>query len=64
VAGAPLKVGKFQALIFRRIMTGGHVDAANGFAMADVVGDDRRRRVAITKQRFQAVGGEHLGGGQ
>ena len=62
--GRAVARGKFQALIFRRIVAGGHVDAADGFAMPDVVRDDRRGRVAIAEQGFQAVGGEHLGGGQ
>ena len=51
-------------MILRRIVAGGHVDAADGFAMADVVRDDRSGRVAIAKQRFKAVGSEHFGGGQ
>ena len=45
-------------------MAGGHVDAADGLAMADGVGDDGRGRVAVAQERLEAVGGEHFGGGE
>ena len=56
--------GKLQALILRWIVTGGHVDAADGFAMADAVGDDGGGRVAIAQERFESAGSEHFGSGQ
>ena len=62
--GRAVARGKFQTLIFRRVMAGGHVDAAGRLAMADGMGDDRRGRVAIAKERFESVGGQHFGGGQ
>ena len=57
----PIARRKFEALIFRRIMTGGHVDAADGFADANGVGDHRRRCGAIAQQRLQAVMRQHFG---
>ena len=56
--------GKFQALILGGIVAGGHVDAANRLAMTDGVRDDRRGRVAIAEQRFDAVGRKNFGGGE
>ena len=45
-------------------MAGGHVDAADGLAVAYGVGNDRRGRVAIAEERLESVAREHLGGGQ
>ena len=56
--------GKFQALVLRRVVAGGHVDPAYRLAVANGVSDDWRGRVAVAKQRDEAVGGEHFGGCQ
>ena len=45
-------------------MTGGHVDAANGFACADGVCNDRSRRVSVAEQGSQVIGGENLTGSE
>ena len=45
-------------------MAGGDVDAADGLAMADGVGDDGRGRVAVAQERLDAVGRENFGGGE
>ena len=55
---------EFQALIFSGIMAGSHVDAAQGFAGADSVADDRRGRVAFAEEHLEAIGLQHLGGSQ
>ena len=62
--GRAIARGKFQALIFRRIVAGGHVDAAGRLAMADGMGDDRRGRIAVAQERFEPVCRQHFGGGQ
>src|SRR5262249_38767978 len=41
--------GKLEAVIFGRIVAGSDVDAADGFAFANRVSEDRRRRVAVKK---------------
>ena len=45
-------------------MTGGHIDAAKRFAMANRVRNDRRGRVAVAQKRLKTVGSEHFGSGQ
>ena len=56
--------GELEALILRRVVAGGHVDAADGLADADGVRDDGRGGVALAKEAGETVGGKHLGDGE
>ena len=62
--GRAVERGKFQALILRRIVAGGQVDAANRLAMTDGVRDDGRGRVAVAEQGCDAVCRENFRCGQ
>src|SRR6476619_301616 len=45
-------------------MAGGHVDAANGLAIANSITDYRGRRVAVAQQRLESCQRQHLGSRQ
>ena len=62
IRGRAVAGGEFQALILSRIVAGGHVYSSRGAAMADGVGDYRRRSVAVAKQRGQAIARQHFSG--
>ena len=63
-AGRAVAGGEFQSLILRRVVAGGHVDAANRFSRPDGVSDHRSRRVTIAEQGSESVRGQNFGGGQ
>src|SRR3989338_6455656 len=56
-------MGKFQAVIFRRIMARGYIYRAVGFLMYYLKRDDRRRGVAFGQEDFYAVRGKYFGCG-
>ena len=63
-SGRSVGPAEFEALVFGRVVAGGHVDAAQGLAHSNRVGDDRGRCVALAEQGSQPIGGQHLSHGQ
>ena len=63
-SGRSVGPAEFEALVFGRIVAGGHVDAAQGLPDADGMGNDRCWCVPLAEQGSQPVGGQHLSHGQ
>ena len=53
---------KFDAVVFRRVMAGGKVDASGRTAPQDFVRNDRCGRITLAEIRFDAGPGQHTGG--
>ena len=66
VAGRARAIGHgiLETRVAERIVAGGDVDAADGFAPLNAEGENRGGGVAVAEQRLEAVLGQDLRGGQ